>query len=111
MDAQNIFIASQALLRRVEWERPSKDSEWAFIGEPSELTLELIQNRINRHFSDDTVYVVTDRHSSKAVSRVNASAAIRGALEVCDATVCDLAFNRFMVFSKVGVVKQGRVPS
>jgi hypothetical protein len=111
MDARHIFIASEALLRKVEWERPSKDSEWTFMGEPSEVTLELIQNRIDRYFSGDTVYVVTDRHNSTTVSRVDASAAIRRVLEVGDATVCDLAFNRFMVFSRLGVVKQGQVPS
>ena len=111
MDAKNIFIASQAMQRKVEWERQSKDSEWAFIGEPSELTLDLIQSRIDHHFSDDTVFVVTDRHNSKAVSRVDASAAVRGLLEVGDATLCDPKFSRFMVFSKIGVVRQGRVPS
>ena len=111
MDPQNIFIASQAMQRRVEWERQSADSEWAFIGEPSELTLELIQNRIDHYFSEDTVFVVTDRHNSKAVSRGGASVALSDVLEVGDATVCDLGFSRFMVFSKVGVVKQGRVPS
>jgi hypothetical protein len=111
MDAKNIYIAAQAMKRKVKWERQSTDSEWAYVGEPSELTLELVQNRIDGHFSDDTLFVVTDRHASKSVPRIGASAAVLATLEVGDAILCDVTFNRFMVFSKIGVFSQGRVRS
>jgi hypothetical protein len=107
MDAKNIFIAAQATLRRVEWRRPTPDSEWSYIADGEDMDPAVVQRRIDAFFSAGHLYLVTDRHRSKQVARIVASAEITNALSSTDATLCDTEFRDFMVFSRLGVCKEG----
>ena len=97
------------MLQKVEWEMSSQDSEWYYIGEGGEYKSEFIQSNIDNFFSDKSIYLVTDRHSSKEIQTQNGADEIHKALtEFANATLCNRGLSRFISFNKIGVARQGK---
>lgn len=108
MDSKNIFISCSAMLQKADWEKVSDDSEWYYIGEGEKLNSELVQSKINHFFSENSLYLVTDRHRSKEISKTEAYKEIQQAImEFSEPTICDRKFKRFITFNKIGVAKNG----
>lgn len=96
------------MLQKVEWEKVSDHSEWYYIGEGVEFNSEFVQSRINDFFSEALLYLVTDRHQSKEISKVNSIEEIRSALiEFQEPTICNKKFKRFITFNRIGIARQG----
>ncbi|MEP1151197.1 MAG: hypothetical protein ABJH08_05660 [Balneola sp.] len=108
MDSKNIFIACSAMLQKVQWDKASEDSEWYYIGEGENLNSELAQSKINGFFIETSLYLVTDRHSSKKIHKENAVEEIQNALiKFPEPTICTKDFKRFITFNKIGIAKHG----
>lgn len=108
MDSKNIFIACSAMLEKADWAKVSNDSEWYYAGEGKGLKADFFQTKINDFFSENSLYLVTDRHSSKEISKTNAVQEIQNAIvEFSEPTICDKEFKRFITFNKIGVAKHG----
>lgn len=83
-------------------------SEWYCIGEGEEFDSELAQSKINDFFSQALLYLVTDRHQSKEISKTNAPKEIQNALiKFPELTIYNKNFNRYITFNKIGIAKQG----
>jgi hypothetical protein len=111
MDSKNIFIACSAMLRKAEWEKPKNNNEWSFVGDGARFLLEIVQENINNYFTEDELYLVTDRHKSKEIKKENAANEVRDLLKYQDVTLCNKEFKRFIVFNHIGVAKQGEYHS
>ena len=96
------------MLQKADWEKVSDESEWYYIGEGEKLNSELVQSNINQFFSDNSLYLVTDRHHSKEIAKANAVQEIQDAIVLfSEPTICDKEFKRFITFNKIGVAKHG----
>ena len=111
MDSKNIYIACSVMLRKAEWEKINGESEWSYVGDGDEFKAEEVQNNINRFFSEDVLYLVTDRHTSKEIKKELASAMVIPTLEQQYVTLCNKEFKRFIVFNYIGVARQGEYHS
>ena len=99
------------MLRKAEWEKTSNKNEWSFVGDGDKFQIDLVQRNINNFFPEDVVYLVTDRHKSKEIKKENAASETKFLLMNQDVTLCNKEFNRFIVFSHIGVAKQGEYHS
>jgi len=96
------------MLDKVDWEPQSKESEWYYFGEGKNFKLNLIQSNIDQFFSEQTIYLVTDRHKSKEISIQTATQEIKKALsDFSEVTLCNKNFERFISFNSIGVARQG----
>jgi hypothetical protein len=111
MDSKNIFIACSVMLRKAEWEKIKGENEWSYVGDGAEFKAEDVQNNINEFFSEDELYLVTDRHRSKEIKKELASSMVKPSLEQQYVTLCNKEFKRFIVFNYIGVAKQGEYHS
>lgn len=94
------------MLRKAEWENTNNENEWSYVGDGAEFQIDMAQGNINNFFSEESVYLVTDRHKSKEIKKENAASEVKSALINQDVTLCNKKFKRFIVFSHIGVAKQ-----
>ncbi len=99
------------MLRKAEWEKAKNENEWSFVGDGAEFQLDMVQENVNDFFSEETLYLVTDRHKSKEIKKENAASEVLASLTNQDVTLCNKEFKRFIVFSYIGVAKQGEYHS
>lgn len=109
MDSKSIYITARALLRKVKWEWPTAESEWAYLGDPNEVGVTAVEQRIAESFGDEPLYVVLGRHDSKPIEARFVAGHVLGALKTQDVIVCDHAFHRFVELSKIGIFRRGVV--
>ena len=107
MDPKNIFIACSAMLRKAEWEKAKNDNEWSFVGDKRDFHSSLVQQNVDGFFQEESIYLVTDRHKSKEITKESAAREVGAALDKQDVTLCSKDFKKFIVFSSIGVAKQG----
>lgn len=99
------------MLRKAVWEKAKNENEWSFVGDGAEFQLDMVQVNINNFFSEEALYLVTDRHESKEIKKKNAASEVQAVLKNQDVTLCNKEFKRFIVFSYIGVAKQGEYHS
>lgn len=87
------------------WQRNySADSEWFYIGDD---TLKL-NSLIDLVFADEQpLYLVTDRHSSKQLSKSETFENTKNLLEKTQFSIWDLNFKKVIEFNKIGVYRIG----
>jgi len=95
------------MLQKAEWEKAKNDNVWSFVGNGDEFKLDLVQKNINNFFSENTIYFVMGRHKSKEIKKEAAAKEVESLLTNQDITLCNKEFKRFIVFSYIGVAKQG----
>ncbi|MFV1885402.1 MAG: hypothetical protein ACMZ7B_13010 [Balneola sp.] len=109
MDSKNIFIASTALIDKAEWKKQSDNSEWYYIGEDEDFDLKKVQEKVSSFLKEETIYLVTDRHSSREIETNLSARKVQKALkDFSEVTLCSKDFKDFMTFNRIGVAKQGR---
>jgi len=111
MDSKNIFIACSVMLQKAEWEKIKGENEWSFVGDSANFKIDLVQTNIENYFPDETLYLITDRHESKEIKKENAASEVQSSLTNKDVTLSNREFKRFIVFSYIGVAKQGEYHS
>ena len=99
------------MLQKAEWEKGNNGNEWSFIGDGEGFQLEIAQRSINNYFTEEELYLVTDRNKSKEIKKENAASEVKSLLKDQDVTLCNKEFKRFIVFNHIGVAKQGEYHS
>ena len=77
MDSKNIFIACSVMLRKAEWEKPKNQNEWSFVGDGDGFQVDNVQCNIETFFDEENLYLVTDRHKSKEIKKMNAAKEVK----------------------------------
>jgi len=95
------------MLRKAEWEKANNDNEWSFVGDKKDFHFSLVQQNVDAFFQEESIYFVTDRHKSKEISKESAAREVHAAHNNQDITLCSKYFKRFIVFSYIGIAKQG----
>lgn len=105
MDSKNIYISSQVFSRKTLWLRNhSADSEWFFIGSDTS-KLNVI---IDSFFAEEqALYLVTDRHNSKQLSKSETLENAKDLLEKTQFSIWDFNFKKVIEFNKIGVYRIG----
>lgn len=110
MDAKNIYIATNHMKSKIDWDR-SSGNEWSFVGEGNDFEEQEVQGFINSYFTEDEVYLVIDRHNSFLLPKGKAAAEVKGKLSTQNITLCNSAFSKMVEFSYIGVAKHGAINS
>ncbi len=106
LDAKNIFIASEHLLRNFDW------SEWIYVGLNHEQADEYKTNKVaeyaNSLFDEAEVYLVIGRHDSHLTTLSEALGQVGTLLKSMDVLICSKEFSKAMRFRMVGVMSYGQ---
>ena len=106
LDAKNIFIASEHLLRNFDW------CDWIYIGlnheQANEYKLDTAAAYANSLFDETEVYLVIGRHDSHLTTLSKALGQISTLLKSMDVLICNKEFSKAMRFRMVGVMSYGQ---
>ena len=108
MDSKNIYIVACSKLDTVQWEKEDgAESEYRYIGTGNEFRKELARKVLSSHFENDDLYIVTDRHQSKTISKVEAVEALKESTLSSGAIIVDFDFRYFFMVNNVGSYRIG----
>jgi len=106
MDAKNIFIASEHLLRNFDW------SDWIYVGlnheQADEYKADTVAEYANGLFDEIEVYIVIGRHDSHLTTLSKALSQVSTLLKSMDVLICNKEFSKAMRFRMVGVMSYGQ---
>ena len=106
MDSKNIHISSQTYLKNMFWLPNGTESEWNFIGND----VIKLQSLINSIFkTDQTLYLVTDRHNSLEEDKIKILEYSKLLIEQKDFLIWDIHFKKVVEFNKIGVYRIGNL--
>jgi hypothetical protein len=105
MDAKNIFIASEHLLRNFDW------SDWIYVGlnheQNNEYKADTVAEYANSLFDETEVYLVIGRHDSHLTTLSEALGQVSILLKGMDVLICNKEFSKAIRFRMVGVMSYG----
>lgn len=110
MDAKNIYIATNHMKSKIDWDRTS-GNEWSFVGEGSDFKEPEVQKFVDAFFAENELYIVMDRHNAHELPKQEASSNVKVNLQSQDVTLCNKVFSKMVVFSSIGVAKHGAINS
>ena len=111
MDSKNIFISASHMLRKCQWKEVVDKNEWRSVGGGVDFRIEDVQAEIDNFFSGNPLFIVTDRHGSRAIKAESAAQVIADSLSIGSIFVCEQDFSKFMEFNSIGVSRRGLVAS
>ncbi len=99
------------MMRKTQREKEVSATEWSYIGEGDGFKLEESRKIIDDFFEDENIYLVEGRHNSEEIRKEEAAQILKDKLHDVDLTLCNTEFKKFIVFSKIGVLKKGEYRS
>ena len=99
---------SERLITKIKWPE-DENLGWTYYGAEDKVKLDIVMETLNRHFSDDSLYVCWTRQNCFEVSKENILSEVNNILGYEDFRIWNKSFTRAIQFNKIGVLKCGEV--
>lgn len=111
LESQRLYKGCCMMVSRVEWDYPTPDTEWTFVGLGDEFNVTNVQKVIDERFDELEILQVIDRRHAGPVSKATAAESVREQLKDKPVILCDRNFLSFVYFDTNGLMRYGRVPT
>ena len=108
MDSKLLHIVSERMKSKIIWPK-DEHLGWTYIGAGNEVKYDLVLELINKHFSDELLYVCCTRQKSFAVEKRNILNDAKTLIGNANFIIWDISFSKAIEFNNIGVLKCGSV--
>ena len=102
MDSHQLYIAASHVSSVVTW-----DNDWIHFGTGKEVKIDLVIRIVNEFLAGDTINFIYEHTNSQAYSRIEILKVITPHLGVHDFELWNIALDRVIKFSRIGVLLRG----
>ena len=110
MESRLIYIANEKMKAKVAWFKPT-DTEWIYFGAATEVNKNIVQQKIDLHFSETNLYIAHTRLESFETEKTTILDKIKNILGYEDFVIWNISFSKAIEFNKIGVLRYGEVCS
>jgi len=103
-----LHIVSERMKLKIIWPN-DQHLGWTYFGAGNEVKYDFVIELINKHFSDEMLYVCWTRQKSFTVEKQNILSEIKSLIGNENFIVWDTLFSKAIEFNKIGVLKCGTI--
>lgn len=106
MDSRLIFKLSDRIYENdIDWlNRTHENGAWIYIVDGNTLMKEFIFDKLNNHFTDNTLYIALSRNDSRVISKKEIESSIEDILGKYDFRIWDTEFKKVAEFKSTNCI-------
>jgi hypothetical protein len=108
MESRLIYIANKKMRANIQF-AVTPDYGWVHFGAQPEVNIEIVKQKINHYFEEESLYVAHSRNDSIATTKKTIIEDIRDILGVDDFSIWNSSFTSVIDFNKIGVLRCGKM--